>query len=100
MISTYHGEETRKTLTKRRQEKEKPVSVLHYKKNMGGVDLKDQALQPYLLERKKMTKWYTKMFRGLVNVTILNCLIICCAHSGQSKTDHFKLSISGTSFTY
>jgi hypothetical protein len=29
--------------------------VLDYNKNMGGVDLKDKFLQPYLLERKK--KW-------------------------------------------
>ena len=43
-----------------RQEKQKPVSVLDYNENMGGVDLKDQLLQPYLLERKKMTKWYIK----------------------------------------
>ena len=40
------------------QEKQKPVSVLDYNKNMGGVDLKDQLLHPFLLERKKMTKWY------------------------------------------
>jgi hypothetical protein len=85
MISTYHGEETRKKLTKRGQEKEKPVSVLDDNENMGKVDLKDQVLQPYLLERKKMTNWYMKMFRRLLNVTILNCLITCRANSGQSK---------------
>jgi hypothetical protein len=71
MISTYHGEETKK-LTKCGQEKEKPVSVLDYNENMGGVDLKDQVLQPYLLERQEMTKWYVNMFRRLLNVTILN----------------------------
>ena len=61
----------RKKLTKRGQGREKPVSVLDYNENMGGVDLKDQVLQPYVTERKKMTKWYMKMFR-LLNVTILN----------------------------
>jgi hypothetical protein len=48
------------------------VSVLDYNENMGGVDLKDQDLQIYILERKTMTKWYMKMFRRIHNVTILN----------------------------
>jgi len=60
MISTYHGGETRMKLTKSRHEKQNPVCVLDYNKNMGGVYLKDHLLQPYLLERKKMTKWYTQ----------------------------------------
>jgi len=57
IISTYHGEETRVKRAKCRQENRKPVTVLDYNENMGGVDLKVQLLQPYLLERKKMTKW-------------------------------------------
>jgi len=54
MILTYHGEETRMKRMKSRQEKQKPVSVLDYNENICGVDLKDQLLQPYLLERKKV----------------------------------------------
>ena len=38
MISTYHAEETRMKLAKCRWEKRKPVSVLDYNENMGGVD--------------------------------------------------------------
>ena len=72
-----------------RQENQKPVSVLDYNENMGGVDLKGQLLQPYLLERKKMTKWYIKLFRRLLNTTVLNCMVICHANSGQTKVDHF-----------
>ena len=92
MISTYDGEKTRMKLTKCRQEKQKPVSVLNYE-NMGGVDLKDQLLQPYLLERKKMSKWYIKLFRRLHNITVLNCMVICRANSGQTKIDHFKFRV-------
>ena len=88
-ISTYHGQETRIKQTKCKQEKQKPVSVLDYNENMGGVDL----LQPYLLERKKMTKWYTKLFRRLLNITILNGMVICRANSGQAKIDHFKFRV-------
>ena len=82
MISAYHGGETRMKRTKCRQERQKPLSVLDYNKNMGGIDLKDQLLQPYLLERKKMTKWYIKLFRRLLNTTVLNCMVICHANSG------------------
>ena len=89
-ISTYHGQETRIKLMKCRQEKQKPVSVLVYNENMGGIDLKDQLLQPYLLERKKMAKWYIKLFRRLLNITVLNCMVICCANSGPTKIDYFK----------
>jgi len=93
MISTYHGEETRMMLTKCRQEKQKPLSVLDYNENMGGVYLEDRLLQPYVLERKKMSKWYIKLFRSLLNNTVLNCMVICRANSGQTKIDHFKFRV-------
>jgi len=93
MISTYHGGETRMKLPNCRQEKQKPVSVLDYNENMGGVDLKDQLLQPYLLERKKMTKWYIKLFRRLLNIAVLSFMVICHANSGQAKIDHFKFRV-------
>jgi hypothetical protein len=39
MISMYHGDKTRKIRTKQGQGKEKPVSVLDYSQNKGGVNL-------------------------------------------------------------
>ena len=48
--------------------------------------------EPQILERNKMTKWYIKLFRGLLNITILNFMVIRCANSGQAKIDHFKFS--------
>jgi hypothetical protein len=66
------GRKQKKKLTKRGQGKEKPVSVLDYNENMGGVDLNDQVLQPYVTERKKMTKWYMKIFWSTKGRTQLN----------------------------
>ena len=40
-----------------------------------------------------MTKWYIKLFRRLLNIKILNCMVICRTNSGQSKIDHFKFRI-------
>jgi hypothetical protein len=52
MISAFH-DGTLRTLCRQGVEVKKPVSVLEYNQQMGGVYLKDQKLQPYLLERKR-----------------------------------------------
>ena len=49
--------------------------------------------EPYLLEKKKMTKWYIKVFRRLLNITILNSMVLCRVNSGQTKLDHFKFRV-------
>jgi hypothetical protein len=36
---------------------------------MGGVDLKDKKLQPYKTEWKRSTKWYTALFKRLLNIS-------------------------------
>jgi hypothetical protein len=43
---------------------------------MGGVDLEDQMVQPYLLETKQAKKWYVKFFKRLVNVAVHNAFIV------------------------
>jgi hypothetical protein len=49
MISTYHTYEIHVSIC-RGKEVVKPVVASDYNSHMGGVDLKDQMLQPYLLE--------------------------------------------------
>jgi hypothetical protein len=66
----------RRVKTKREKGKEKPVSVLDYNQNKIEVDLKDQLLHAYLLQRKNMIKWYITMFRRLLNAIILNPMVI------------------------
>ncbi|XP_026728811.1 piggyBac transposable element-derived protein 4-like isoform X2 [Trichoplusia ni] len=74
-VSTYHNADM---LPGRRagQQILKPVVVHDYNKYMGGVDLKDQMLSMYLMERKRGMKWYLKVFKRLINVSILNIFII------------------------
>jgi hypothetical protein len=74
MISTCHRD--KRTVTVTGKEVQKPVSVTDCNKNMGWTDLKDQMLQMYLIERKIMHKWYHKLFKRLLNATVLNALIV------------------------
>jgi hypothetical protein len=82
MISTYHDAEI-KIVTKRGKDTQKPVCVIDYNKWMGGVDLKDQLLQTFLVERKCMHKWYMKLLKRLLNATVLNAMIIYRHNTGK-----------------
>ncbi|KAL0879316.1 hypothetical protein ABMA27_003095 [Loxostege sticticalis] len=75
MISTYHTDETY-IGSKAGKVLVEPVCVKDYNNTMGGVDLKDQKLSMYLLERKRGVKWYIKMFKRLLNVSIHNAFIM------------------------
>jgi len=52
MVSTYHSADTQ-TVTNKGKETEKPLCVIDYNHNMGGVDLKDQLLHMYMVKRGK-----------------------------------------------
>ena len=52
---------------------------------MGGVDLKDQMVQPYLLERKRAKKWYVKFFKRAVNAAVHNAFMV---YKSRNKTHH------------
>lgn len=45
----------------------KPSVVEEYNRFMGGVDLKDQKLSMFLMERKRGVKWYIKVYKRLLN---------------------------------
>jgi hypothetical protein len=92
MISTYHDTKM-KSYTKRGKKARKPVCVIDYNKWMGGIDLKDQLLQMYLVERKRMHKWYMKLFRRLLNATVLNAMIIYRHNTGK-KIDQLAFRVN------
>jgi hypothetical protein len=63
---------------------------------MLGVDLKDQLLQLHLLERKKGTKWYLKLFKRLLSVAIHNSVVIyqCLLNNKNTVSLKFRLSLA------
>jgi len=76
-VQTHRG-----FLTKAR--KQKPLSVTDYDHKMGGVDLKDKLLHMYMVERKKMTKWYLKLFKRLLISTVLNSFVVYRQVTGRN----------------
>jgi hypothetical protein len=96
MISTYHKDDMPVVVNKANRLQSKSVVVCDYNINMLGVDLKDQMLQPYLLEQKKSTKLYLKLFKRLLNVAIHNAIVICwCLPNNKNmNTLKFRLSLA------
>ncbi|CAG4958413.1 unnamed protein product [Colias eurytheme] len=98
MISTCHGSYTALPRVPSKHTSRpvpfKPQVVLDYNKFMGGVDLKDQMLEPYLLERKRCQKWHMKLFKRLLNVSILNSRILLQSSTNKVH-DHlaFRLQL-------
>jgi hypothetical protein len=94
MISTYHKDDMRVVVNKANKQETKLVVVCDYNKNMMGVDLRDQMLQPYLLERKRTTKWYKKLFKQLLNVAVHNAMVIYRCHPNKKNIDTLKFRLS------
>ena len=75
MVSTYHSTDTHRVSNKGK-ETEKSLCMIDYNHNMGGVDLKDQLLHMYVVKREKITKWYLKLFKRLLNSTVFNLFVV------------------------
>lgn len=76
MLSTIHG--TGSVEVQRRGDKEtiqKPLMISKYNTHMGGVDLCDQLLSSYSMQRKSK-KWWKKVFYRLIELSVLNSLVI------------------------
>jgi hypothetical protein len=63
-------------VSKKGKEMQKPLCVIDYNSNFWEVNLKDQSLHMYVVKRKLMTKWYLKLFKMLLNSTVLNSIVV------------------------
>lgn len=75
LISTIHGtnmiqKEKRGTIIT------KPEVVQDYATKMGGVDLSDGMIASYTLARKRIKKYYKKIFLHLVDVMCMNAFLL------------------------
>ncbi|XP_069819668.1 piggyBac transposable element-derived protein 4-like [Dendropsophus ebraccatus] len=68
----------------------KPACVWEYNRFMGGVDLSDQALQPYLVKRKTRA-WYKKVAVYLIQTATYNAFVVFQKAQGGAHI----LTISG-----
>ncbi|XP_063302359.1 piggyBac transposable element-derived protein 4-like [Pelobates fuscus] len=76
MLTSMHTEHTRRVAVRGRQEiRRVPVCIRQYNKHMGGVDLSDQLLQPYLILRKTRA-WYKKLGIYLMQMATHNAFIL------------------------
>uniref|UniRef100_A0A8C5PTB7 PiggyBac transposable element-derived protein domain-containing protein n=1 Tax=Leptobrachium leishanense TaxID=445787 RepID=A0A8C5PTB7_9ANUR len=76
MLSTVHDESTVPVPVRGRTEPlEKSKCIVDYSKFMGGVDLADQCIQPYLVNRKTRA-WYKKIAIYLTEIAIFNAYVL------------------------
>lgn len=90
MISTFHGN----AVALDRGGSIKPILILEYSFMMSGVDRGDQMLSAYPTERNQTKVWYKKLFRRLLNVSILNSYILHRqSHPTPSSHRNFRIAL-------
>ncbi|KAF9791416.1 hypothetical protein SFRURICE_003208, partial [Spodoptera frugiperda] len=72
MVSTYHGTGT---VIDRKNDKVKSSILYDYNINMGGIDKKDQV-DASCPDEKRSQIWYKKIFKRLLNLSVLNAFIM------------------------
>ena len=83
MLSTYQSTNTQRVYNKGK-ETEKLLCFIDYNHKIMGVGLKDQVLHMYMVDRKKMTKWYIKLFKRLLNGTVHFSFLVYLQVTGRS----------------
>jgi len=65
------------------KETEKPLCMIDYNHKMGGVDLKDQLLHMYMVERKKNDQMAPQTFQKATE--LYSSQFICCLSTSDGK---------------
>ncbi|XP_067930888.1 piggyBac transposable element-derived protein 4-like [Watersipora subatra] len=84
--SNKHSDFILKTLEKRTwndREIVKPGPIIDYNKYMGGVDLADQCIKYYNMDRRSL-KWYKKLFFHLLDIATHNTHVVYKQNTGTT----------------
>ena len=81
----------------RRSGKDKviPTVIDIYNRGMGGVDKSDQMMTSYDVERKRVKKWYKKVFNHLINQCAFNAQILHKCMGGELTPLKFRKVLVG-----
>ena len=84
VLSTIH-KNTFVTIRRRNGQTRKPKCIQDYNKFMGGVDLNDQMLEPYLSTRRSY-QWYKKVSIYLFNLAMYNTYVLYRKSTARPKS--------------
>lgn len=71
----------------------KPAPIVDYNRYMGGVDLADQMVKYYHMDRRSV-KWYRKLFFHLLDIAVHNAHVVYKQHKSSSITSlSFRLEL-------
>ncbi|KAH9629815.1 hypothetical protein HF086_009942 [Spodoptera exigua] len=89
MVSTYHGTGT---VINRNNDKVKSSIIYDYNICMGGINKKDQ-IDATCPEEKRSQIWYKKIFKRLLNLSVLNAFIMY-KHGHEKETQRgFRMNL-------
>ncbi|XP_068623829.1 piggyBac transposable element-derived protein 4-like [Battus philenor] len=93
-ISTEHGDEMMETTSKRGSVVMKPKAMVYYNNLMSGVDLQDQILSYYPVQRKSL-RWYKKLFVHMLQMSLSNAFYLYNKFASNHKMNlyDFRLKI-------
>ncbi|KAJ8933503.1 hypothetical protein NQ314_013968 [Rhamnusium bicolor] len=87
-ISTEHRNEMVQFVDKRNRSIEKPATILHYNRHMGGIDRQDQMTSYYPASRKTI-RWYKKLGIHYIQLMLLNSFFLYRKFSGHKMSLYY-----------
>ena len=94
VLSTLHDDSMMQVKSRRGKEVNKPKAVASYNSHMGGVDLSDNLMVHFSTARNRLKKYYKKVFRHMLDMTLLNSYITYKALGGKVTRREFILTLA------